>query len=334
MFLLSTARASFGAEHPRQTPDAFATWVRDVGGTGIALDPSITEPRLSDVVGAMRASGVVLGAIESTCPHPADFARTASRRGMLPLCDGDSDRRRVALKHARATVERAADLGIPWVQLALGRAPGEVDESTIRRAIVEHGLGDGWVKTAVRETIDHRTLIVAPAFDAVRRNLEVLLADAEKLGVRLAILQAEDLVELPSFHELERLLAEFDGAPLGFWFDAAAAARVESLGLRPALQWIEKVGPALAGVTVHDGRWRTVSGIDQYGDTEETPTGEWDARLAPGAGIVDWEAIVAALAARKTKVVVQLDVSADRDWGLVREGLAPLRRRGLWGPER
>ena len=131
------------------------------------------------------------------------------------------------------------------------------------------------------------------------------------------------------------MLAEFDGAPLGFWFDGPAAARFESLGLRPAMQWIDKLaGPALAGVTVHDGRWQTVSALNQYGETEDTPTGVWEARLAPGEGIVGWEAIAAVLEARAAKPVVQLDVSPDRDWGLVREGLAPLRKRGLWGAPR
>lgn len=333
-FLISTALAAFSAEHPRWTPSAFATWLRDFGGTGVALDISLTEARLGEVVAAMRGGAVGLDAIEAPCPHPADFSRTTMRRGMLALCDPDSDRRRVALKHARATLERAAALGIPCVQLALGRAPGGVDESAIRAAIAEDGLADRATKNAVFETLENRGKIVVPAFDAVRRNLEALLADAEKLGLRLAILQAEDLVELPSFHELERLLAEFAGAPLGFWFDGPAAARLESLGLRPAMSWIEKVGAGLIGVTVHDGKWRTVSRIDQYGDEVEVMTGEWEAHLAPGEGIVAWDAIAAALATRKQAPAILLDVAHDRDWGLVREGLSPLRARGLWGAAR
>ena len=108
--------------------------------------------------------------------------------------------------------------------------------------------------------------------------------------------------ELPGPEDFEGLLAEFDGAPLGYWHDTGHAFVSTQLELTAGSGLLERLAGRLAGLHLHDAR-----GLEDH--------------LPPGTGQIDFKALAPHLAA-DIPAVLELRPGTPQD--AVREGLAHL----------
>jgi sugar phosphate isomerase/epimerase len=271
----------------------FAKAAADFGAEAIELDASIPEHRFEEVVRAVRDFGLSVLSLEALCPHPADLSRHAARPGLVPLANPDESERRASVRLHRKTIELAVEVNAPVVVLTAGRVsmPADLEK-------------DG--ERALRAYLARRSQEAPRFVDAFRFALDELIPTAERLGRRLAIAATGELDAVPSFTELTALLADFRGAPLAAWVDASGVHELASLGVRRVETW-SSLTPEIAGI-----RWR-----------------DWKdgAEAIPGEGVVPL-ATIAKLAPESAHHVLSLGTGHDH--GRVREGLAAMRRMGVW----
>jgi sugar phosphate isomerase/epimerase len=193
-----------------------------------------------------------------------------------------------AVAAARAAGAAALDAGTRRVVLRAGELP-DVDPAREAR----------WIDRLVREgRTDALAAEVRASVDAARRDRDrfaealcrALFALTRALpDVEWALETPSRAGGLPRPEEAEAVFAELPGRRVGYWHDAAHAARLDALGAVPAGEWLARLGPRAAGVTISD--W--------------TPSA---AGLPPGAGTVAWTALRAQLGSSMTRVL-RLDAS-------------------------
>jgi sugar phosphate isomerase/epimerase len=86
------------------------------------------------------------------------------------------------------------------------------------------------------------------------------------------------------------VFGELPGRRIGYWHDAAHAARLAALGAVPAEEWLARLGPRAAGVTLCD-----------WGPSAPC--------LPPGAGVVEWTTLRAQMTESMPRVL-----RADPTW--------------------
>src|SRR5581483_8351124 len=201
---LSTAFAHAATLSPSQILDAIGR----AGAGAVVLDAQIDPVRFNALVGSLD---LPILAIEAPCPE--------TRESSAQLCSSDREEARVALAAAEATVRRAGELEAGFVALRLGeiRALGP-DWQRARDRWLRGDLGenDGRAIAALRERSGGREQ------DAALRALDRLARAAEAAGVALAIRNGRRFIDVPTARELDLMLAECAGAPVGPLFDVAA----------------------------------------------------------------------------------------------------------------
>jgi sugar phosphate isomerase/epimerase len=208
------------------------------------------------LVTARASIGAVLGALTAAAPDAVEVAAGGPEPLQLALLDAlrrqptlplrvleayapagrasagpalsalDAAERAVAVERAGRSVRVAAELGIGVVVVALGRVAVPAEWPALRTAFERDELdAAGWRRYHAER--DAR----APAhLDAARAALEPLLRLAESASVSLALVNRPGYDEVPDAPEIRSLLAEFAGAPLGTFYDTAAAHAQETLG--------------------------------------------------------------------------------------------------------
>jgi sugar phosphate isomerase/epimerase len=227
------------------------------------------------LIGALATGsrGVPVVALEAFCPGPRPLAGPA-------LAARDATERAAAARLAGRTILAAAELGARFVVVALG-VVGFDTESARLRAGFERGEAQ---ESLWREKRAERAAAAGPHLDLARLALEPLLRLAESAGVVLAVTNRPDYAELPAPEELLGLLADFAGAPLGPWFDTAAAHGLEVSGAAAPGATLAAFGRGALGVHLTDA-----AGLARG--------------LPPGTGEVDFPALAAALPATAPRFV-------------------------------
>lgn len=157
---------------------------------------------------------------------PLPFTRESSAM----LAGPDRDEVQVAVEGVAATIRRAQSLRSAFVVLNLGEIRPVAASWTIARDRFLRGELD---VDSVQELVAARTVAAPRSLDAVRRALDVLIPEAERAGIVLAIRNRRRHVELPTAHEMDQLLVELRGAPIVPLFDLAAAHLLDVMGVEP-----------------------------------------------------------------------------------------------------
>jgi sugar phosphate isomerase/epimerase len=217
------------------------------------------------LAGAVAGAGVPIVALEAFFPGPRPLAGPA-------LAAADAGERGVAQRLCERTIYTAAELGARVVVVRLGAVAFNADHAGRRDAFERGDLDEqAWQPARAARAA------AAPAhLDAARLALEPLLRVAEAAAVVLAVTNPPEFAELPDAAEVARLLADFRGAPLGTWYDTAAAHVLEAVGAAPAGAALAAFGRGAAGVHLTDA-----AGLARG--------------LAPGTGEVDFAALTGAL---------------------------------------
>jgi len=236
------------SKHPRG-PDELWERAAQMGAQAIVLDRTLPE----DLRAALLATA------------PADLVAALEHTAAARLCAEDRAERQAAVAAAERALAGAGARGVPVVVLAPGGVALSIPDHEVALAFAR---GE-WDPAAPQ---DERTARATRALDALRFALEPLCARAERESVRVALPTRGAPAELPTVDEAVGLLADFRGAPLGYWHDTAAAHQEAALGLEKEAAWLEQLGAAALGARASDA-----CGLL--------------APLAPGVGEVDFASI-------------------------------------------
>ncbi len=207
----------------------------------------------------------------------------------------------------RETARAARKLGASRIVLRLGRYPGE-DLRKISEQAAELFAKDG-LSEGVRELLaTARGLILSQREGLVDRAVRVLhsLLKVDQ-DMSFCIETRRNLFEFPDIESAGYIFEDLKNPRLKYWHDAGAAHAQELLGLASHDEWLDRFGPLLEGVRLHDAL-----GLED--------------RLPPGAGEIDFRKILDALPAESVRI---LDIDEGCTAAEMRMGLNELEKLGF-----
>jgi hypothetical protein len=229
-------------------PGAFVERARALGVREVALEATVDADELAALVPALLGAGISIVAFAAPCPRPRGPRRPPR------LATEDVDERLAAAAQAAVTIARAAELGARVVLLELGTVMVRVDHQATLRAFARRQLEE----SDIARLVSARRALSPRALDLARHGLDPLLDRAAAAGVTLGLALRPWWFDIPTSAETAQLLAEFRGAPLAPWYDAAAAHIRQALGFgqgRPAVEietaagaWLTDAAGPLGGL--------------------------------------------------------------------------------------
>jgi sugar phosphate isomerase/epimerase len=246
-------------------------FIREAGEFGFAqveLNSVITPERLKEL---LEVDGVRVSSIH--CPCPVTFSPRGIWGSELLLSALDKLTRGEAIDFGKRTIELAAAVGARVVILHAGRVELEFALEERLHQLYTQGLSSEREFAATRERlIEQRKTRAAVYVEAAAESIRELLNFASERGLFLGLETRAYFYEIPSLEEMQQLLQEFAGEPLGYWHDVGHAEIQARLGFAPHQEWFSCFQNKIIGVHLHD-----VVGIQDH----------W----APGIGSLDWDFI-------------------------------------------
>jgi sugar phosphate isomerase/epimerase len=223
------------------SPADFCARASELGASSIAVDATVGPAWLTELVAVLERGSLPASAIEAPCPRPR--GERAPR-----LAATEKDERREAILQTTASIELGEKIGARVLVLRLGR----MDMKDGWRESVRAFMRGSWKAQTARRQLAERSHLSARALDQARFSLEPLLERAADAGVTLALANRARWFEFPDAAEIGALLEDFRGAPLGAWFDAAAAHALECMSGSRAEDVLAALAPRLAGAWLGD----------------------------------------------------------------------------------
>ncbi|MEW5761907.1 MAG: TIM barrel protein [Bacillota bacterium] len=300
MIAVSTSWFTRGA----YTPEGVVRGLLELGADGVELDFRLGPEEFTALRRLVRQAGIPVTSLHNFCPVP-DLAKKAEDPFLFTAAD--ERERELALRYTLGTLERAAEVEAAAVVLHLGEVPGcasLADELYARHAA---GAPDGEMEELRRQLAAARAVEGPKCLDRALLALDRVAGRAEKLGLKIGIENRYHFHEVPSPEEMDRILREFAGAPLGVWYDTGHAHHWEVMGWAAPGELLDRFAPSLVGVHLHDARGR-------------------EDHRSPGMGEIDFAAVAAHLGPEILRVA---EAHGKEDLATYREGLAHLRRLGF-----
>jgi len=283
--------------------------VRDLPVSGVELDYRMPATVFHRIRPALQRSDLRVVSLHNFFPRPMEFMQTGGSGDLFSLADTRRDHRLEAVKRTLQTIDHAHGLEARAVVLHCGR----VDMAAETDRLYARFRNDGGLTEDCRQwlagKLAERDRLKPAHLDALRFSLDDLLRAADRRQVRLGMETRYHYHELPGPEDFEGLLAEFDGAPLGYWHDTGHAFVTAQLGLTTENGLLERLAGRLVGLHLHDAR-----GLEDH--------------LSPGTGQIDFKALAPHLAAGIPAV---LELRPGTPQSAVRDGLALLDGLGKAG---
>lgn len=240
-----------------------------VGPRHLELEYRLDRQTLGLLRPELKSRGFQVVSLHNYIPTPEGLRASGDAFNLAHL---DPDQRALAVRHAQASLELAADMEVGALVVHLGQITAILDKKVTPDAARAGGL-----TPEMAAHLRQRAALAPRHLDQACFSLERLLGRAEKLGVAIALENRNHAAELPDIAETGHLLARFAGAPIGFWFDTGHANTQALAGLAPLADWPRLYGDRLLGCHLHDA-----IGPDDH--------------MPPGLGQLDWPALLAMVA--------------------------------------
>ncbi|MFQ5691922.1 MAG: sugar phosphate isomerase/epimerase family protein [Nitrospinota bacterium] len=279
-----------------------------LGFASIEISSYTGRKALEEMLPALRSKRVTPVSLHNPCPKfEARPLPWETERPEPLLTAEDREERQAALDLARRTLELAADLEAQAVVLHLGTTSRPDPTGTLKemfdREMPETDEGRERILAMSKERAEAGEKV----WDALSFSLEALTRKAESLDVLLGIENRIYFHEVPTYEEIGRILAEFDGGNFRYWHDVGHATVHQNLGLVVVEEALAALGRHLLGLHIHDARG--------YND-----------HIAPGKGDTDFASLASYVTPETLRVLEVHPQAAEAD---VREGLALLREVGI-----
>ena len=282
--------------------------IRELGFDYAELSHGIRISLLPGILAAVDAGEIKISSVHNFCPLPVGVDKPSPNLYEFSS-DRDSDRR-LALKHTLNTFQFAKRVGAPLVVLHFGSMDLK-DYTGKLKELLERGK---------RDTLEFRRLVADASaarlakkqrfYDHSREMLRVLVAEAQKRGLKFGIEIREAVEELPVESDFASLLEEFPAPTVNYWHDVGHAQIKQDLGFIDHAQFLAERASRLAGFHLHDVRF---------------PARD---HFPPGAGDINFAALKPHVKPEHIKV---FELSPKLSVDLVRMGINHLQ--GIWGKE-
>jgi sugar phosphate isomerase/epimerase len=274
-FLASAWATLHGPSEPRR----LLVSVLEAQFAGLAVSPG---PRTVDWAAVAAAAADLpfrFGAVRAGNP-----LQERSATAMLAAAkDGERD---TAVRAVRQAVAVARQVRCPVVVLDPGVVPvmGEIDAEDLGDPSVQ------WAPPRVDALLARRRVGRNAALDRVCREVFQLIRSFPDIDFCLT--QSRSLRGIADVTAVQDICEDLAHLRVGYWHDAALAARREQVGLEPQGEWLERFANRCRGMSLGDG----------------SPDGVY---LPPGAGGVDYGMLATYLphSGAPLPVVIELDVS-------------------------
>jgi sugar phosphate isomerase/epimerase len=302
MLSLSTAFISAGNADGRLLVEALAKY----NIHGIELDCRLNRAQFQQIKACIGSTRLRVSSLHNYCPFPAIKPHTPPGGDYFKLSSPDLEERRSAVKWTTRTIENANDLQAGAVVLHCGAIEMDSRHLDVYR-MFRQGLGESQIYRDLLATdLQIREQRKAPHMDALLFSLDRLLPLAAKHGVTLGLQNRYHYFQLPDRAELDLILNEFKGAPVGYWHDTGHAHVFESLGIISQQALLDAFTQQLAGIHVHDAL-----GLNDH--------------LAPGTGDIDFTPLRPYL---KEGCPVVIELAPGTPPGEVQDAVTHLRAMG------
>jgi len=281
--------------------DELLAFMERLGLDTLELEFRITTPKWLEMRPALKAGDFRVASVHNFFPVPSDLAPGRASGDLFNLASSDSGERAKAVEYTIRTLETAHELEADRVVLHCGY----IEEMEILDRAWRSRLeaNDEQALERLRLNREKRAELAPRALDRLKFCLEKIVRRAEALDVYLGLENRDWLRELVGLEELETILSEFDGAPLGLWYDAGHAVRMEKYGLWKADEWLNRFEKRLIGVHLHD-----VKGLRDH--------------LPPGQGELDFRVLLDKLRSVEIRI---LEIGPDASESEAREGINLIR---------
>jgi sugar phosphate isomerase/epimerase len=282
--------------------------IRELGFDHAELSHGIRISLLPGIYEAVEKGDIRISTLHNFCPLPLGVNHAAPN--LFKFTSLDPRERESAYRHTVKTIETASRLGAKLVVLHLGAV--DMKDYTDRLAEM---AGNGQRESPkyeqlCAELLEKREERKGPHMKALFDLLRRILAEAEKLGVRLGVENREALEEIPFETDYPALFRDWPQPALAYWHDTGHAQIKENLGFIHHQLHLESFADRLAGFHIHDV---------QFPDRDH---------CAPGTGRVDFAALRPMVKPEHIKV---FELSPRLAVEQVKEGVAHIQR--LWGAE-
>jgi len=224
--------------------------ILELGFTAVELGYD-TRRDLVEGVKARQAEGAVhIYTVHNFCPVPMGVSK--GHPELFTFGDFDRDVRDLAVKHTRATIEFAAEIGAKVVVSHSGNVKMTRRTKTLKEMARTGQKGSKRYQKEAMKLMDDRDKLGRKQIPFVEQCLEQLLPDLERHGVAIALENLPTWEALPTEVEMLKLCRKFDHPQIRYWHDMGHGQIRENLGLINHHRWLENLEPYLAGMHVHD----------------------------------------------------------------------------------
>jgi len=258
---------------PAETdPERFLAYLEQLGVGGVELEYRLTDRFFAGMRAPLQKSSLEVTSLHNYFPFPTRFETLKPGGDLFPLSSEDKESRQRAVNWTARTIELANDLEAGTVVLHCGRVAMETELKKLHRFFDQNSINTPEAQTFIGRKLQELQILKPDYLDYLLFSLDRLMSVAEKQGVILGLENRAHYHELPGSEDFKRVLAEFDGGPVGYWHDTGHAYMAEQLTVAPPGYLLETCAGNLVGVHCHDAVGR-------------------NDHLPPGTGEIDFAAI-------------------------------------------
>lgn len=226
--------------------------IKRLGFLEVELSFDLTAGIVEDIRALSAQGQIKVNSLHNFCPIPDGLERREALPDCYSLASCDEQKRSLAVKYTKITIDTALSLNAKAVVLHSGRV--EIEDLT-RQLIACYD--DGQMQSPYARRLSarmrkERKSKEGPYFQAALKSLEELSRYVKDMPVTLGIENRFYYREIPSFEEVGKILERLKGSRISYWHDTGHAQLWENLGVLKHRYYLDNYAQYLSGVHLHD----------------------------------------------------------------------------------
>lgn len=308
--LIALSTSYYTLQEKELAGEALACEAAELGYRALELDYRLTEAQLKALERRIARGALTAVSVHHPIPRDPAISPFEAHSDRVSLAGLDPEERRLAVRLGSESIARAAGLGAGVVVFHVGKVAlaEEVDPRELNRLVDVGKRNTAHYEERKARLAAARESASRPHLEALLSSLDRLCGAAQKRGVALGIENRYHPEQIPDRQELELLLRELRGAPIGYWHDTGHAESLRTLGfLSSQTELLDAFGERLLGFHLHDA-----DGLEDH--------------RAPGAGKVDFASLAPFV---KPETVLVLEIHPPASPEVVARAPAALAEAGF-----